>query len=88
MTAVASEPRSLRPRYDAAVAQGGISVLGERAMHYDVTLPRRVDVAVVLNRLPQARVSQASLVKVVKEKPNNDYWHKRKRARVGGGGAG
>eukprot|EP00619_Florenciella_sp_RCC1007_P003948 CAMPEP_0205921078 /NCGR_PEP_ID=MMETSP1325-20131115/12269_1 /ASSEMBLY_ACC=CAM_ASM_000708 /TAXON_ID=236786 /ORGANISM="Florenciella sp., Strain RCC1007" /LENGTH=61 /DNA_ID=CAMNT_0053288845 /DNA_START=48 /DNA_END=229 /DNA_ORIENTATION=- len=55
-------------------------MLGETAMHYDITLPRRVDVAVVLNRLPRIRVVQAEVVHAAPaEADPNDWWHQRKK---------
>jgi len=71
---------SLLKAYDSTAGEEGVGMLGERAMHYDITLPRRVDVAVVLNRLPRAQVVQAEVVeKAAKEEDPNDWWHQRKK---------
>ena len=57
-------------------------MLGATAMHYDITMPRRVDVAVVLNRLPRTKVVQAEVVQAATtEADPNDWWHQRKKKR-------
>ena len=49
-------------------------------MNYDLTLPRRVDAAAVLNRMPRASFVQAELKPDTPEADGdpNDWWHQRR----------